>query len=236
MNKEQKSAKAQEIAIVNEVKNIANDVIVNKKPSTAVETPFVNELQATKKQVVNNVTAKTKTLGFRVNLLRDECETEAGKAFLNAANLTKDDVTVPNVLKCFTSMLVNEKPFFVKIVKLTEKNQLTFETLEAVMGAKIETVTFKFSCLDKNFLSSTANGEVLIIKNNVKYTLQIVETLNFNQVLSKIASYKRQSQVDAAKKIVDDAKIAKELLNVKTPEQKEAEIIKLKEKLAKLEK
>lgn len=231
MNKKQISTKVAEITVINEISAIAKDVVINNKPSLNVKEVVINELQSTKKTVVQNVTAKTKTLAFRVALLQTECETSIGKAFLNAANLTKDDVNVPNVLKCFTSILVDGKPQFCRIIKLSNENAFTFE--------KAQIIDFKFSILDKNYTFTALDGKVILSKGVSKFTVSIIDTLNFNQVLSKLASYKKQAQTDAANKVLTDlkekAKAEKELLNVKTPEQKLAEILKLKKQLEKLE-
>ena len=185
------------------------------KPNTNVSEPIVNVLQSTKKDYSTKVAKKEKSLSYRVALLKDEANSIEGKAFLNAANLTIDDLTVPNVLGCFTSIVVNGKSHFCKIVKLNSDNVLNFATLEILSGAKIENVDFKFSILDKNYLSSTKNNEILILKGDSKFTLQIVESLSFNTVLSKLAAYKKEKVRLKTKAFLDKQKAENEALKPK---------------------
>jgi len=228
----------------NEVKNSPiNNVIINETEQTVflegakVETKqtvsinvtqkTVSELTSGKKDYTNHLKGIETNLDNRIKLMQSEAYKPIAIPYLNAANVKKEDFNKPYIFGCYCQLLINEKVYFCKIVKLNEKNLLTIDTLEKVINEKVISTKITFSILEKGFLIGKNEKDITLTKlvggENTFYTLQIITTLSFNEMLTKLAMYKKElnrlkMQTEKAEKVkilkIDFSKMTTEEFNI----------------------
>ncbi len=121
-----------------------------------------------------------------MKILNSSLETEQGKRFLIANNCLQSDFDTKNTIKCFTTLVVNGKNLSCKIIKKNENNALTLDFLSKYMESEIKNVDLKFSILDKNFTYKFENGEFILNKNGTEYTLKVLISISYDDILSRI--------------------------------------------------
>jgi len=186
------------------------------KPSTNVTEKPLDLAKESRTAVKADVKRVINTFEHKMSVLLQVCETANGKRYLAQNNLKITDITKKQVLKTLTSLVVNGKNLHVRIVPLKDdkSNMLTADLLGAhlatlnesgiLTNAVIETVEIKFSVLDRNFIFEQTDKNGLILSKGKKiYTFAIVETLNYNVIIDRLASYRKIANVQATKIIIE---------------------------------
>ena len=188
-----------------------------EKISTIIKETVVNPEIKGKRVIVLASKVIEKSFKKRFDILLDVCNTEKGKQALKDTNTDIKEISIPNLMNCYTNLIIGDKKQFYKIVRLKEdkSNLFTFEHLANEFGTFDQNSTFvpctntadlkiDFSILDSKFELITDNDSgcfILETKNEEKYTFEKLESLSFNAILSKIISLRKFKNIQAAKAI-----------------------------------
>lgn len=112
-------------------------------------------------------------------------------SFLNASNLKREDFNIPNIIKCFTYLKVNEQKIDCKVIKMNDTNTLTFDFISKYMESDIETIDIHFSILDKNYSYKIMDNKIILQKNGADYTLKIFH-IGYNDILIRLPKYMKE--------------------------------------------
>lgn len=172
---------------------IASDVNVAKKVSTNVSKDAnVTSEKTVKVQTVNGCKRVQNSLKNRVAILVNELQTTShGKEYLNLSGCNIADVTVENIKNIYSNIIFdNGKKQFFKFVKVTEKNVLLKSDVLLQYDAK--SINFELAYNEKNrkYLPILNSDKILFLCNKIEYTIKIVETLQYSEILTRIKSYK----------------------------------------------
>ena len=213
MTKQQINDLKQSNETVNSVNAIAKDVVIVHNVNTNVVEKKVNELTVSKSGLNSLLKLTEKSVNQRFKVIQSIAYSDQMKNFLNAANLKKEDFNKPNLFNCFTKVVTIDNEIeivnFYQITKISETvKELTFE-------GKVPEINI--SICDKGFLLSTENNKITLSKNENFYTLTEIETLTFNQILSRLAGYKKQLQINSVKAVKDAENLLKPAKVEKAP-------------------
>jgi len=120
--------------------------------------------------------------------IQEEITSETSANFLSISNLRIEDFNTKNVIKCFTNLNVNGHLVNCKVVKLNAKNTLTFDFITKYMKCGIESISLKFSILDKNYTYKIEDNKILLQKRGVDYTLKIIH-INSDDIIDRLPRY-----------------------------------------------
>jgi len=129
------------------------------------------------------------SLNSTIKIINSTLVTEQGERFLKSNNCVKSDFELKNVMRCFTSLIINGNKLSCKIIKKNEDNTLTFHFLSKYMESDIENIDLEFSVLDKNYTYKIEDGKIVLNKNGIDYTLKIMMPISFNDILTRIPKY-----------------------------------------------
>lgn len=182
------------------------------KPTTNVEEKAVDLVKLSRTIVKADVKRLVNTFDYKMQALLTVCGTVNGANYLAQNNMKITDITKKQVLKTLTSLVINGKNLHVRIVSLKEDktNICTADLLAVHLGqldekgvfvpATIETVEIKFSILDRGFdFQQTDKNELILTKGKKTYTFAIVETLSYNVIIDRLASYRKINNVQVTK-------------------------------------
>jgi hypothetical protein len=200
--------------------------------------------------IIQNAISKQKSISEVLKYLNAELISEAGTKMLNSNLLTIDFFNVHNTLKSFSGFFdANNKKTVFSIIKKTDDNDFFNTTL--VNGFKLS-----LSVIDDGFLSKIDDNGFLILidKNQITYTIKIIESFTFPMVLNRLAKFKKvllckkiqaikNANIEKAEalKIAEKAekaeakKAEKEKAEAEAKAKAEAEALIISEKLKKLE-
>lgn len=225
---------------------LANEVVKKSHVSTNVSEPVFNAAKESKRQWILQNKRIEKSLKVRFSILLNTCDTEIGKTALKENGLKKEDITISNLMNCYSNLVIEGKKQFFRLVKVKsdKSNLLTFDELSIHFGTfdekgvflpceTVQSVFCDFSVLDNGYLFSSENGILTATKKDVLYTFEKVESLSFSAIITKIISLKKFSNIEATKKVQkalnDKLKAKNESSKVQLTEAQKAE------KLAKLQ-
>lgn len=189
---------AQNANVQNDFNVIANDVNVAQKVSTNVETKIDVISEKSEKTKVN-ITAKKmqNSLKNKVEILVNVLQnTEEGKNYLNLSGCKIEDVTVENIKNIYSNVIFkNGKKQFFKFVKLSDNNLLLREDVKNVFDTEIDRFELAYNEKNQKFMQILNSEKILFNKNGIDYTIKIVDTLSYIEVLNRIKSYKAQKLI-----------------------------------------
>jgi hypothetical protein len=168
--------------------------------------------------IIQNAISKQKSISEVLKYLNAELISEAGTKMLNSNLLTIDFFNVHNTLKSFSGFFdANNKKTVFSIIKKTDDNDFFNTTL--VNGFKLS-----LSVIDDGFLSKIDDNGFLILidKNQITYTIKIIESFTFPMVLNRLAKFKK-------------VLLCKKIQAIKNANIEKAEALIISEKLKKLE-
>lgn len=173
--------------------NTINDVIVSKKVNTNVsEDVNITSEKTEKTFVVQSCKRVQNSLKNRVAILVNELQTTShGKEYLNLSGCDITDITVENIKNIYSNIIFdNGKKQFFKFVKLNEKNVLLKSDVLLQYDAK--SINFELAYNEKNrkYLPILNSDKILFLCNKIEYTIKVIETLQYSEILTRIKSYK----------------------------------------------
>jgi len=173
--------------------NTINDVIVSKKVNTNVsEDVNITSEKTEKTFVVQSCKRVQNSLKNRVAILVNELQTTShGKEYLNLSGCDITDITVENIKNIYSNIIFdNGKKQFFKFVKLNEKNVLLKSDVLLQYDAK--SINFELAYNEKNrkYLPILNSDKILFLYNKIEYTVKVIETLQYSEILQRIKSYK----------------------------------------------
>lgn len=195
---EKSKTNVQSTNVKNDFNAIANDVNVAQKVSTNVESKIDVISEKSEKTKVN-VSAKKmqNSLKNKVEILVNVLQnTEEGKNYLNLSGCKIEDVTVENIKNIYSNIIFkNDKKQFFKFVKLSDNNLLLREDVKNVFDTEIDRFELAYNEKNQKFMQILNSDKILFNKNGIDYTIKIVETLSYIEVLNRIKSYKAQKLI-----------------------------------------
>jgi len=184
---------AQNAKVQNDFNVIASDVNVVTKVNTNVVSSIDVISEKTEKTKVN-ITAKKKqnSLKNRVEILRDVLlNTIEGKSYMNLSGYKIEDVTVENIKNIYSNVVLkNGKKQFFKFVVSNEKNVVLKSDILNIFESEIDNFELAYNEKNRKFLPILNSDKILFLCGKIEYTIKIVETLSYIEVLNRIKSYK----------------------------------------------
>lgn len=210
MNQKQITTKVAEMEIVNNVKAIANDVVVVNKVNTNVVDKVVNPITMLKSTFNGLLKLTERSVDQRFKLLQQLAYSEASKNYFAAIGLKKEEFNKVNVFACFSKVVTKSEAEtivnYYRIVKISESvKALTFEG---------DAPEINISILEKKYLISTEGNKITLLMDGEFFTFAEIESLSFHVILTKIVQFKKMTKLISER----DKKAASDLLKTpKTP-------------------
>lgn len=199
---------------------LANEKTEGAKKKKTNLTPKVENLYFEKLGGFNKLLKrKEASLSQRVKLLQDHATSKEGLEYLKhfGFGTTEKDIknlfSVPNILKCYSNVIIdNEKKFF-KPKKVNDKNRIKLNAFKyKELFSEEGNVSIELQILEQKKGFKIRENETLIYLENKKgeiYVIQLIDKLSFFETLQRLVSFRNESNKIAARKIKEESKESK---------------------------
>lgn len=136
------------------------------------------------------------SLNKKIKSLHKHANHDATIQYLDAVNLSINDFNYKNFSKSYSKIIVNDKHLFTKIIKRTDFNVLNFKCISNYIEEEVKEVQILFSIMDDNFTYKIENEEIILSKNGVEYTLQIVHDITYSDIISRVPKYLEKLSIE----------------------------------------
>lgn len=117
------------------------------------------------------------------------CKLPQAEEGLRSFNLKIGDVNFKNITNSFTVIKVNDKKISTKIIKRNKYNTLSYTYISKYIEEDIRSIEVIFSIIDSQYEVSLENKEIILLKNNKEYTLELLHTVSMVDILNRLPKY-----------------------------------------------
>ncbi len=115
---------------------------------------------------------------------------EAGPQIMTDNNVDFKDFELRNIALSLTQLIVNGKSIFVRIKKLKKDNAFNLFLISLYIRDEVESLEIKFSPIDTGYNVFISNNEIVLEKEDLLYTLDIIDSANFDYIFSRVVKAK----------------------------------------------
>jgi len=133
---------------------------------------------------------KKNSIEDQIKSLREEAVTTKGKLLLDRYHCTQDDICLENINGCFTKVVTSGPEYFCRLIRKTDENEMTEADWKRIIPSNFFIFGPILALFERDYKMDMFGDGFGFIKDDIEYTLQIVQSLSLESILKRLRRYK----------------------------------------------